>query len=633
MSYSTKHERNSEFVRIAEEVFGEHLARDIRAEDEICKHNEITHLKIRNVHPLILPTYQKLLTKDLPIEAWVVIYEKILLCKTVYKSKLPSVYRTIYENLTWKRAADTSFDLLPPEEKHLWYENYAAELENTVDEKKAAKEFKNCTRIVQELAQFCERALQIEVPGLDRTEFFERVNLEELSKRHTPKQRNEYNLQQELRDVEESSDDDIDCKLNQFDKRQTDQDQSYCNNHKRPNKIHRPPPSNPEYSEEQDQSVTEAFFYPTFIGKQSSPIESDKKKTKMTAQVRITDFLPKKYNPKCLENDAEAHILGFRDYLCAQLGIQDPENEEIPPSALDLFKFTVTGEARLWYETNSPFETIDELERKFLKEYAPDLRSRSTAARALSQMQFSPHSKLCTFVNKMMRLNRTLNYNDQVLKDRFMTAMPANIRQMANLTNPSSLKECIEAVRNILEDSSSGEQSNIAMIANNESEIKEISLSMRSIQKDIDTISKQINDKQMQPRYQNQRDPTNRYYDQRMPMNRYQNQREPMNRFQYQRAQPNQFTRAPGNNFTKYFQGPRPLTRQERPGNLEQREARDDRRQQQAQQRFQPQQRPFQSQGKRNIICFCCKKRGHYAAECWYRPDRYQNCQSQKEQM
>ena len=108
------------------------------------------------MHPLILPTYQKLLTNDLPIEAWVVIYEKILLCKTVYKSKLPSVYSTIYENSSWKRAANTSFNLLPPEEKHLWYENYAAELENTVDEKKAAKEFKNCTKIVQELAQFRE---------------------------------------------------------------------------------------------------------------------------------------------------------------------------------------------------------------------------------------------------------------------------------------------------------------------------------------------------------------------------------------------------------------------------------------------------------------------------------------------
>ena len=40
-------------------------------------------------------------------------------------------------------------------------------------------------------------------------------------------------------------------------------------------------------------------------------------------------------------------------------------------------------------------------------------------------LKYNPKTKLSTFVDKLHRLNRTLGYSDQVLRDRFMTAMPS----------------------------------------------------------------------------------------------------------------------------------------------------------------------------------------------------------------
>ena len=93
------------------------------------------------------------------------------------------------------------------------------------------------------------------------------------------------------------------------------------------------------------------------------------------------------------------------------------------------------------------------MEQMFLKEYAPDLKSTTTAAKAFAHLKYDPKTRISIFVNKMLRLNRKLNYNDEVLRDRFMTAMPSNVRQLAKSNNPITFKQCVEAVKTILEDS------------------------------------------------------------------------------------------------------------------------------------------------------------------------------------
>ena len=180
-------------------------------------------------------------------------------------------------------------------------------------------------------------------------------------------------------------------------------------------------------------------------------LDSRENPTKMS-YVRITDFLPTKFNPSSKESDPEGHILGFRDYLCAQLGVTTLDDLEIPSEKLDLFKYTLLSSARIWFENLKPFYSIGDLEQKFLKQFAPDLNSRTSAARALSELKYDKNTKLCDFVNKIQRLNRVLGYSDQVLKDRFLAAMPADIRRLIGISKPRNLKETIELASKILED-------------------------------------------------------------------------------------------------------------------------------------------------------------------------------------
>lgn len=176
-------------------------------------------------------------------------------------------------------------------------------------------------------------------------------------------------------------------------------------------------------------------------------------------KIRITDFLPAKYNA---DSDPEVHILGFKDYLCAQLGVSTLELSAVSQEKVDLFKFTLKGEARLWYESTSPFNSIKHLEHEFLQEYASDLQSRTTAVKALAELKYHREGKLCTFINKILRLNKVLGYSDSVLMDKFLASMPNDIRRLVRLSEPKTLKESIAAVKQLLQDEDKSNNENVS---------------------------------------------------------------------------------------------------------------------------------------------------------------------------
>ena len=208
--------------------------------------------------------------------------------------------------------------------------------------------------------------------------------------------------------------------------------------------------------------------------------------------IRIIDFLPTKFNPAKSDSDPEAHILGFRDYLCAQLNVRNLNDVEIPNVKLDMFRFSITGESRLWWESNAPFNDLESLETAFLKEYSPELKSRTVAAKALADLKYDRKQKICTFVNKLMRLNRALDYSDCVLKDRFMAAMPNDIRKLAKISNPKSLKEAVQSVNGILEDEGGTETTLVAQEETIENSIFDMAMSIQSLKDEVGKISKQM---------------------------------------------------------------------------------------------------------------------------------------------
>ena len=157
-----------------------------------------------------------------------------------------------------------------------------------------------------------------------------------------------------------------------------------------------------------------------------------------------------------------------------------------------MFKHTCSGESRLWYESNKPFDSLQSLQDQFLKEFAPDLRSTSVAAKAFTELKYDPRTKLSAFVNKIQRLNTTLNYQDSVLKDKFLLAIPGHIRQLAKLSRPQTFKEAVEATKGILEDPDTmdTDKNNVALVGTESvtEALEGITFSIQNLQRDLHNI-------------------------------------------------------------------------------------------------------------------------------------------------
>jgi len=450
------------------ESFGKNIAQFVRPELKRIPVNEITFISDRETYPIIQPVYHALLRYEIPTAYWVIIFGDILRCKTIHKNKVHIVYKQVFETLTGRVISEEAFHLLPAEGRQLWLEKYVEEPYTEVDTKRAAEHLQSCTKITQELAESCE-SKGVSLPGPNKAEYFEKVNFKELSRKQTLG-RNTFSLREE---IEEKSptfhfDDKELAKLGEQSEvvspscpSESDQDEVEFEESVNETSVlgsdknsTRTPAFNPAFKANLFQlqnkckspiskSLVDICETSLINNHKTSLINKRKTSNMANTSIRIIDFLPTKYNPSKIENDPESHILGFRDYLCAQLGVHNLDDVELSEQKLDMFKYTSLGEARLWYESNGPFANINELEENFLKEYAPDLQSRTTAAKALANLKFDRKTKICSFVNKIMRLNRTLNYNDGVLKDRFMAAMPNDIRRLARLYNPT-FKESVK---------------------------------------------------------------------------------------------------------------------------------------------------------------------------------------------
>lgn len=374
-------------------------------------------------------------------------------------------------------------------------------------------------------------------------------------------------------------------------------------------KSNRPPPRNPYFKELEHYKPQPKYTSSPVSGHPLSESTSDticqnkscgtdtfskSSRMAMSHNIRLIDFLPDKFDPSKFGSDPESHILGFRDYLSAQLGERNLDEAEITQKQLDMFKFTCVGEARLWYETNKPFDGISDLEENFLKEYAPDLQSSTTAAKALADLEYNPKTKLSTFVNKIMRLNRTLNYSDNVLRDRFMAAIPVDLRRLAKISKPNTFKEAVQAVRSVLEDPST-EKGSVALISNDDvvESIQGISLSIDKMKKDITKMSNDM-------KTQNQRGRDNWRTQINASRQYFQNSQGYKGNGQINRQQ----TRPTG-------------------GNGQNNSSTGFRRGQFNSYRGRGQQRPRPAIDRSQVRCYYCNKIGHYQRECWHRNGKF----------
>jgi hypothetical protein len=536
--------------------FGAQLAHNILPENHEIKPIFVSHINERDIHPFVRPIYQALYKQNLLTGHWAELIHIILKCKCVRKQKIGNVYKSVYETLTGKSVNENVFNLLPYEEQELWENAYIESDEVNSDPRKTAEHTKECLKINLRLIEFCH-TFDIKIPDLNQTEYFEQLDLKDLLKRQESV-KNAVPLRKEIKkaiaDLEESLGDDLKfidtCKehseisfpqekitrkvvyKDSEAKDSQDKDsEGVFDNCDKPEDSHvkfrgnttefeytplnngssvtletdpcyRPSPVNPYFQQRTTfrKPAPKYASSPNVKTQQPSDMtETVNCSVKMATNIRLIDFLPTKYNPNKLECDPEAHILGFRDYLSAQLNEANLDDVELSEQKLDMFKFTCLGEARLWYESNKPFDGINDLEEKFLKEYSPGLQSTTTAAKSFSELEYNPKTKLTSFINKIMRLNRCLGYADHVLRDRLMSAVPADIRRLAKISKPQTFRETIQAIKSVLEDQSS-DTNNVAIVSNDTmtDSIQDISLSIDNMKKDINKISNRVNKNEYQ---------------------------------------------------------------------------------------------------------------------------------------
>ena len=213
-------------------------------------------------------------------------------------------------------------------------------------------------------------------------------------------------------------------------------------------------------------------------------------------RIRVTDFLPDRYDGTNVTIDAYHHVIGYKDYICGQKGVANVNDTVLTAKDLDMFKYSLIGEARVWYESNAPFDSLRQLESVFLREFCPELRSEIAAAKAFADLSYNPKQKISSFVNKLMKLNQALNYGDNVLKHRFMSAMPLHIRRLAKLLEPKDFQQSVNAVKTILEDlpDEVNDDNNTLAVVDFVDKLSGLSLDLHTLQQQIDSLDERLNE-------------------------------------------------------------------------------------------------------------------------------------------
>lgn len=475
-------EVNVRFSAEVKDIFGETIAHAVLPKDKVLVRKETNILGERYVHPQIKKLYTKISKNDLTVDQWVQILQLVLECKYVEQRKLGQVFSQVYSTLTGKRLQETTFDkIVSAQDKELWINNYTSKGE-TPDPTTQAY----CKQIEEVFKSWC----------IDNNLLQDETETKKIDK-----------------ELEDKADTDGDLSKKGEDPRidypglseQTEISAPAESLFPRPNWRSvvpqgfgfGPPPSyfnqQPPISRRMDDRTMPHFQETSFSGPTPQERLPD-----VTYSIRIIDFLPEPFNPSGKNNDPESHLLGFQDYLCAQLKCDDLENVQIPSDYLSRFRYTLRGQARIWHSQAQPFASLKELETAFLKEFGKNLQSRETAARAMAELSFKKGDKLSLFINKLMALNKFLCYDSSVLADRFLAAMPTDVRRLIKISDPKDFNETLEIAKQILVEDGDPEPSlTIQEEPKGEATGAMIDMmySVQSLKSEIDKISGTVNDR------------------------------------------------------------------------------------------------------------------------------------------
>ena len=139
------------------------------------------------------------------------------------------------------------------------------------------------------------------------------------------------------------------------------------------------------------------------------------------------------------EEDAESHLLSTRDWMEAH---NFPEGEKVR-----CFRVTLTGEARLWYESLTPLDNDwPALQNKFRWQYSKIGNTPEQLFHAWRTFKFDKNTdSIDSYVLRMSQVAAMLNYGEMQILENFKNTLPYQLH--STLINVNNLREAIDLAK------------------------------------------------------------------------------------------------------------------------------------------------------------------------------------------
>ena len=142
------------------------------------------------------------------------------------------------------------------------------------------------------------------------------------------------------------------------------------------------------------------------------------------------------------EEDAESHLLSTRDWMEAH---NFPKEVKVRH-----FCLTLTGEARLWYESLAPLDNdLPALQNKFRWQYSKIGNTPKQLFHALRTFKFEENTDtIDSYILRISQVAAMLNYGEMQILENFKNTLPYQL--YSTLINVNNLRDAIDLAKRVL---------------------------------------------------------------------------------------------------------------------------------------------------------------------------------------
>ncbi len=153
-------------------------------------------------------------------------------------------------------------------------------------------------------------------------------------------------------------------------------------------------------------------------------------------QIRASEFFSSKFAGNT-GDCPNAHWCNFKDY-CFHQNLQ-------LNNLVNRFKTSLSGQARLWIE-GKVFANLNDMKQQFLSNFSGMLTQEGTT-KMFRKITYIKGETIEKYLTKIKLIANQLNYNDDLVKDQFITGLPENIAIAASMSGAQNLNQLVPAAQ------------------------------------------------------------------------------------------------------------------------------------------------------------------------------------------